>query len=358
MGVFLWSLMTGLCALARSFWSLFFARTGVGVGEATLNPSAFSLISDYFPKERLATAISVFSMGIFIGSGLAMIVGGTVVGAVSQLPPIDLGFLGMMSSWRLTFLIVGLPGILVAAWVLTIREPERRNLLRTKDGQASQLSVGDVAAQLKLRWQSVFGISFAYAFQSTCTYAFNAWAPTLFLRVHHWTPGETGVALGIIILITGCTGMYIGGRLCDHWQQRRVAVAPLKVGVIGAVGTGVIFALTALTASNPVLTMALMVPGLLFLALPIGTAHASIQLILPNQVRGQISALYLFILNLVGLTLGPLLPGVFNDYLFRNENMIGYSLALTIAIGAALNVLMLKVTYNPYRRHYALMHGN
>src|SRR5712691_1532753 len=122
LGVFFWSLMTAVCSVARSFWSLFFARMGVGVGEATLAPSAFSLISDYFPRERLGTALSIYAMGIFIGSGLALIVGGTVVGAVTHLPAIDLPVLGTIASWRLTFLIVGLPGLLVGLILYTIRE--------------------------------------------------------------------------------------------------------------------------------------------------------------------------------------------------------------------------------------------
>jgi MFS family permease len=119
-GVFLWSLMTAACAGARSFGALFLARMGVGIGEATLSPAAFSLLADYFPKGRLATALSIFSMGIFFGSGLALLLGGLIVGA--------------LGSWRLTFLLVGLPGLLVALLALTIREPARRDLLRTTSG--------------------------------------------------------------------------------------------------------------------------------------------------------------------------------------------------------------------------------
>ncbi|MCI0489999.1 MAG: MFS transporter, partial [Blastocatellia bacterium] len=120
-GVFFWSLTTALCAVAKSFGSLFFARMGVGVGEATLAPSAFSMISDYFPKERLGTALSVYAMGIFIGSGLANIVGGTVVGSVVDMPAVDLPVIGTIASWRLTFLIVGLPGILVGLLLYSAR---------------------------------------------------------------------------------------------------------------------------------------------------------------------------------------------------------------------------------------------
>jgi MFS family permease len=132
-GVFFWSLMTALCAIARSFWSLFFARMGVGVGEATLGPSAFSLISDYFPKEKLGGALSVYAMGIFFGAGSALLIGGPVVGAVSELPPITLPVVGTIASWRLTFLTVGIPGLLVGLLVYTIKEPLRKNLLLSTD---------------------------------------------------------------------------------------------------------------------------------------------------------------------------------------------------------------------------------
>src|SRR4029450_10448741 len=96
---------------------------GVGVGEATLAPGAFSLITDYFPKERLGRALSVYSMGIFIGSGLALLVGGSVVQATPKMPAIEGPLFGSSASWRLTFLLVAAPGLIVAAWVATLREP-------------------------------------------------------------------------------------------------------------------------------------------------------------------------------------------------------------------------------------------
>src|SRR6266851_3833712 len=129
-GVVLWSFLTGACSAARSFWSLFLARMGVGVGEATLSPSAFSLITDYFPKEKLGLALSVYSMGIFIGSGLALIAGGSVVDAVTRIPAVTLPFLGAVAPWRFTFLIVGAPGLAIALLLFSVREPVRRQLMR------------------------------------------------------------------------------------------------------------------------------------------------------------------------------------------------------------------------------------
>jgi MFS family permease len=121
-----WSIFTAACALARSYTTLFLARVGVGVGEAGLNPASFSILSDLFPKERLGAALSVFYIGNLLGSSLALIVGGTVVQAVTRQPEVTLPILGAMASWRLTFLILGLPGLFFALLVFTVKEPIRK----------------------------------------------------------------------------------------------------------------------------------------------------------------------------------------------------------------------------------------
>ena len=134
-----------MSSVAKSFVLLFLTRIGVGVGEASLSPAGYSMMSDYFPKQKLGAAISVFYMGVFIGSSLAMLVGGTTVDMLARTPFITVPVLGTMASWRLTFVIVGLPGVLFALLAWTIREPARRNLLASADGRATQLSFGEAA---------------------------------------------------------------------------------------------------------------------------------------------------------------------------------------------------------------------
>jgi MFS family permease len=353
-GILFWSVMTALCSAASSFWSLFLARMGVGVGEATLAPAAFSLITDSFPKERLSRALSIYSMGIFIGSGTALLVGGMVVDFTARIPAIDLPVLGLVASWRFTFLIVGIPGLLVALWVRSLREPQRKNLLRGSDGQVTLLSPGQVVEQIRLRWQSIAGISLAMVFQSMCTYGLTAWAPAFFQRVHHWTAGQTGRSLGLIIVSFGCLGMYAGGMLADRWAKQGIREGPLRVGAISGIGVLLCFPL-AFTVGNPYLTLALLAPGLFCLGLPMGTVYAALQLILPNQVRGQVSALFLFVFNLGGLTLGPLLPALLNDQYFHSGQMIGTSLAISLALGAILTTVMFRSIFAPYRRHSIAM---
>jgi MFS family permease len=353
-GVLLWSFMTTVCALARSFWSLFAARIGVGVGEATLGPSAFSLITDYFPRERLGTALSVYSMGIFIGSGLAFVVGGIIVSAVSAMPPVDVPLVGTLAAWRLTFLIVGIPGILVALLVFTVREPLRRGVIVDANGSAARLSPGEILAEVRRRWQSVLGISTATIFQAMGNYAVGAWLPVYFERAHGWGRGEAGLPLGLLIVVFGCLGMYAGGHICDRWQQAGRFEAPLRVAIVGITGAGICVVL-ATTAPNAALAFAWMAPGYFFLGLPIGSIFASIQWIFPNQVRGQAGALLQLILNIGGLGLGPLLPGLLTDYVFQDERRIGEAVAITVGAASLVGALLFRLSYRSYRKDFERM---
>lgn len=349
-GIVAWSLLTAACSLARNFWSLFLTRMGVGVGEAALSPAAFSLIADAFPTSQLGLALSVYSMGIYLGSGIAMIVGGSVVQSLSGTPFLTLPVLGTIASWRATFLAVGLPGLLIALLTLTIREPQRRSLLRT-DNKSAQAPLRVVWEQLRKRIASFAGISLGMVFQALCGYVFLAWGPTFLQRNYGWSPGQAGHTLGVLTLSFGCAGMYLGGALCDQWQRRGIPEAPLRVAVLSAAGTFVFFP-PAVTIGNPAVTTMLLAVAIFFLAMPIGCSYAAVQLIFPNQVRGQVSALFLFILSLGGLSLGPLLPGLLNDYYFHSEKKIGASMAITIGAASLLMLLICFLTYGPYRRHY------
>lgn len=350
-GVIAWSLLTAACSLARNFWSLFLTRMGVGVGEAALSPAAFSLIADAFPTGQLGLALSVYSMGIYLGSGIAMIVGGSVVQSLSRTPEFTLPVLGTMASWRATFLAVGLPGLLIALLTLTIREPQRRSLLRAGSGSATHVPLRAVWEQLRKRLASFAGISLGMVFQALCGYVFLAWGPTFLQRTYGWSPGQAGHVLGVLTLLFGCAGMYLGGTLCDHWQRHEIPEAPLRVAVLSAAGTCAFFPL-AVTIGNPAATTVLLAAGIFFLAMPIGCSYAAVQLIFPNQVRGQVSALFLFILSIGGLSLGPLLPGLLNDYYFHSEKKIGASMAITIGTASLLMLLIWFLTYRPYRAHY------
>jgi MFS family permease len=350
-GVIAWSLMTSCGSLARSFGTLALARMGVGVGEATLAPAAFSTLADYFPRERLSSAMSVYAMGVQIGVGCALILGGLVAQTVAHMQPIVLGGLGAVEPWRLTFLIVGAPGVFILALLASMREPPRRRSSHRPGAEHSQPGLATALQQIRARWRSTLGISIIMACQAMSNYAFASWSPTFLERLHHWPKHQSGLVLGALTILCGCVGLFSGGRLSDRWLHLGIPEAPLRVGLISLLGVACTLVPAMLSPSVHV-TVALLVPGVFFLALPIGCSYASIQMIYPNEVRGTVSAIMLLVLNLLGLTLGTLLPGLLDDRLFHDEQMIGTSIALTAGLASLGGTVAALITFAPYRRDF------
>ncbi len=356
LGVVVWSVMTSLSSIARSFVSLAIARMGVGIGEATLSPCAFSMITDSFPKERLGIALSVYTMGIQLGSGLALIIGGLIAQAVSHMAPVDLPLLGSIAAWRVTFLLVGAPGLLIALLLFTVREPARLAVLRDASGAVASLDFAALMEQLRRRWRTTVGLALLISCQATCNYALLGWAPTFFERIHHWPKSRTGLVLGLTTLGCGCLGLFVGGRLSDHWQSKGITDSAVRVGLLGLTGVGLTLA-PAMLVPDAAWTVALLIPAVFFIGLPIGCGYAAIQLIFPNQARGLVSAIIIFAVALIGLGFGSLLPGLLNDRFFHDELRIGASISITVVLAAVIGVGAGLATLAPYRRDYRTVHG-
>jgi MFS family permease len=351
-GLLVWSAMTALSGAARTYWTLVLARMGVGVGEAVINPCALSMIADYFPQERLSSALSVYMMGIQLGAGLALIIGGVVVHAVTHMPPIEIAGYGAVAPWRLTFAVVGLPGLLIALVLATVKEPPRQT---TDRSSSATPPLGAALREILARWQAVLGLAVMIGCQALSNYALLGWGPTFFERVHGWPRSQTGLVLGTITLASGCLGLYLGGRLADTWQRKGITDATLRVGIVSLIGVGLALP-TAMLLPAASGTVTMLAIGVLFVGLPIGSSYAGVQFIFANRIRGLASAVVILIVNLLGLGLGSLLPGVFTDYLFADEHRVGDSIALTIALSSLAGLSAVTATLRPYRRHYAEMH--
>lgn len=354
-GVLFWSAMTMTCAVARGFPGLFLARMGVGVGEAALAPAAVSAISDSFPNEKLGAAMSVYGVGIYLGSGLALLLGGTVVTLVADIPTVALPIIGTIASWRLTFLIVGLPGILAGLWVLTLREPPRGRLLTTASGATAALSVRETLVEIGKRRIAIGGIALGLMFQAIALYAFMLWAPELLRRQFAWSAQMTGTLLGLAVLVGGSTGMLLGGRLSDAGLRTGRRDAALRVAAWSSTAGFVTFSCLYALSGNAGGTFGVLLLGVVLLAMPAGSCYAASQMILPNQVRGQATALILLIANFGGLTFGPLLPGLLNDHLFGDGMALGKSLSLTLGITTLLAALVFLFARSDYRRCHATL---
>ncbi|MGI9324517.1 MAG: MFS transporter, partial [Pseudomonadales bacterium] len=232
-GIAVWSLMTALCGLAKGFWTLFLARVGVGVGEATLAPGAYSMISDYFPKSILARALSVYMVGVTLGSGFAYMLGGAVIAYVENMPEVTLPVLGSVYGWQLTFFIVGLPGVLVAILMMaTVREPTRKGLGATG---ADAFPLKDVVNYLWTRRQAYGGHILGISIFIMVVYALNLWGPTYLIRTFGYSRPEAGFTFGIVMIVAGTAGLLLAGTIADAWMKRGTIDAYVRTILISIV---------------------------------------------------------------------------------------------------------------------------
>ena len=356
-GVTVWSVMTSLCGVAQGFWQLFACRIGVGSGEACSGPATFSMLADLFPKEKLPRAIAFLNFGFYAGTGLALVLGGIIATKFANVPTVTLPLIGAtMRGWQVTFIIVGLPGLIVAALLATVREPKRRGLMsagapNTNDS-ARPAPVREVVVFLQKNRTTYAPIYIGMGIQVVMTYAGIAWGPAFYQRTFGWTPKQYGLVIGVITVTIMPIGTLLGSMLAERFARAGRDDANLRVVLIGkllALPFGILFPFM----SNAYMAVTVSTISLFFLSLTPAPLNAALQVITPNQMRGQITALFLFIFNVIGFALGPLMVALFTDYVFKSESQIGYSIALTALTLGPLGTFVIWLGMKPYGRSVA-----
>lgn len=348
-GILVWSLMTAACGIAANFAELFVARMGVGIGEAILLPATISLLPDLFPQRYLGRANAVFTVGAGLGTGLALVLGGALLGIIA---PIDLTSLGprLAQPWRLIFLIVALPGVLIAVLLLlTITEPART-------GSAP------VAPGMNWRVLKAFGsehrralctITAGFLLASMAFSGWLAWMPTFIHRAYDVPLSEVGPQLGLIVLVFGLSGNVVGGFLVDHLFARGLLDAPLRL----AVGVSVLMAVfAALATLMPDSDAALrMIAPLFFLGtVLVVLPPVSFQMIAPGPIRSQVFAIYQCIVVCVSLGLGPTLVAVLNAALEPGQGDLRLALRTSTVCLTLASALVLIRGADAYRHSLSL----
>lgn len=347
-GITIWCTMTAACGLARNYTQLFLFRIGVGIGEGALSPSALSMISDYFPKRTRVRAIAVYNMGILLGVGLAMIVGGQVITYVSNAPPLRLPIVGELFAWQTVFLVVGLPGLLMAALMATVREPRRRERLTSESGAALNLPIAVVAKYLLGRWR-LYGSHFmALSAVTMLAYALFAWIPTMFIRTWGWSIGEIGLAYGVVVLVGAPLSAFAASWLTERLLARGHGDAHMRAAlgfasVAGASGVAAALAPSAWAA------IALLVPAGIGTTAATSCALTALMVVTPNQMRAQTSAMYYLVVNVFGLTIGPTGVALFTDYVFRNPLALRYSIGSISMLAGLLAAGLLYCSLRQFR---------
>ncbi len=349
-GVALWSAATAASGLAKNFGHLFIARMSVGVGEATLSPCTMSMISDSFPKERRARPIAFYTMALSLGAGIASLVSAGVLQWAKTVPSIDLPLVGVVAPWQFTFIVVGLPGLVLALLMFTLREPKRQTVVADPDQVGSDNNnMLDMLRHVARHWKVFLPFVAIFCFMTVLAYS-QGWGAPLFQRTWGWEASKYATVNAVVLLAVGPLTVNFAGWLSDHWTGQGLKDAPLKIALIGVV-IMIISGVIAPLMPSPWLAMAFFGINTMGIALTSAVGVTALLNISPAAMRAQIVAFYYMCISLAGLLLGPTTIALLNDNVFGVEN-IRYSMAVLPAFYGVPVILMAGLIRRNYMKAY------
>jgi len=334
-GIAAWSALTAACGLANTFWSLFLVRVGVGIGETTVAPCSFSLLGDYFPQKIRPRAVALFAIGAPVGAGASYVIGGQVYEMISNAPPVVLPIFGELLAWQSAFLIVGLPGLLVAALVwYTVREPPRQETLQDRtDGP----TISEAITYMR-QHRNAYVILFAGVSCNVAIGVASFWMPALFERSFGWSVAQSGFFIGMVLIIAGVFGTQFGGWLAAYMVKKgnpHGAYFAVFGSAILLVPASVLYPLMP----TPFLSAALFAIAIFATTMSAATSPSCIIAITPGELRGQATALFYLVINIVGSLFTPPLLGAITDA-FGDPKDLKYAIAL---VSGAFGVVMIAI---------------
>jgi MFS family permease len=338
-----WSFATALCGLAQSFWQLFAARGLVGAGESVKGPCSMSMISDLVPRHRLPRAFAIYQLGINAGQGGALIIGGALIALLANVSAIHLGAGLVIKDWHIVFLLCGLPGLLLALLMMvTIREPVRRGRI-----VRGQVPIKDVAHFIGSNWRIYVPLLLGIAIASIESFGMVVWRPAFFERTYGWGPEVAGPLLGTMMLIATPLGLFLGAMLAERFMRQKRADAMIRVVFVSHI-LAVPFAV-----AMPLMPTAWSAFGVGLLAsTAVGMSapgqNSAFQIITPNEMRGQVGAIYLFSISVIGGGLGPTAIALITDYVFQDEAKLRYAMSAFAAIVGPIGILLTWLAMKPY----------
>jgi MFS family permease len=347
-GIGICSVMTTLCGLAQNFWSLFVVRVFVGGGTAVNGPGSYSMLADFFPRQRLPIAIYFLQIGFILGTGAPQLLGGYAVGLLSHTPPQQ--WMGLtIHYWQLVFMFVGLPALLGALLLLTVPEPPRRGSMQ--HGVTEAIPLWSIVAYLCKHWRLYGPMFFGLAFSAMETYGTLQWRIPFFERTYGWSIPQAAFVTGASNIAFQLIGLVVGSWV-TKWLTSKYDDANVRVVAIFYSITP-IFAVAGPLMPNPWLAaLCAAMTGLCGLA-GASPQNAAIQSVTPNHMRGQVTALYLFVFTVIGQGLGPTFISLFTDFVIRDEHNLRLAMSGTAAFMTPIAAIIIWLGVKPYGRAIA-----
>jgi MFS family permease len=336
-GVSVWSLATAALGFAQNFWQLLVARLGVGAGEAALNPCATSMITDLFPRERLTLAMALYTLGATLGGGTAFMVGGALIDLVSHSDVVTLPLIGNIRSWQAVFVIVGLPGLLLALMVFTLPDPARRGRV---GAPAWRNAYGGLLKFMNARRRFFVCHYLGFGLASAIIAGCGAWFPAHMGRAFGWSASQIGLSLGMVLIGAGIIGKVVCGHAVDAMYRRGMRDAQLR-WYAGALLLGTPIGILATRSHNPWVFLGGVGLFLVLIAPLPACANTALNLVTPNQMRGTGIALFSASGSLIGVGTGPVVIAATAQYFFSGPTAIGSGMSVVIAVIGPLTAVIL-----------------
>jgi MFS family permease len=351
-GVFLWSVMTTLCGVVHSFSALFIGRAGVGIGEAALSPAAYSLLADFFSPGRLPRALAIYGLGPAVGTGLAYMLGGTILARIGGAATVALGPLGQVRPWQVAFVLVGCLGaVLILLLTFMSEAPRRRAAV-----ERQQFSFSQTLCFFTAHWRGLGTLFFGMSMLAIQGYAEMAWLPSMLVRTFGAKVSDVGLVFGAVFLVFSVTGS-LGGA----WCATRLPAGDRRNPYV----RWVLICAVALTISAGIAPL-VPTPGETYVACAVmftwqaawmGVANSAIQLAVPNQMRATLISMLLLCSNILGLILGSSGVAVLTQFVFRDPLALRYSISIVATISGFLACIALGTSlrnFPPLSSFYAL----
>lgn len=334
-----------LCGTAASFWHLFAARAGIGIGEACLQPAAYSMIADSFTARQRGRAMSMLTVATSLGGGSSALLGGALLTLWSGADTVTLPLAGAVATWRAVFLVAGVPGFAVALLLLFVREPARQAPARTAPPEAR---TGDFAGHLRLNWRLFVPLYLAFSLVFFFSYAVALWSPTVLSRTYGYSAGAAGVTAGSFQLVGSIAGALLAGVFGDIMISRDARYGRLRVwlaGLIPALAAAVFLALPGAHFYVTGIGLAIFASGLLTAA-----SYATLYDAVAPNMRGRSLAVYLFLGNVLGLGGGTFGVAMITEHVLPDPRLINFAVAIAVGGAVTLASLMGYTMRDRYER--------
>jgi MFS family permease len=354
--VLVWSAATAACGLAQNFWQFFAARVGIGAGESINGPLCYSLMADYFEPSKLPRAIAIYNVGFTGGNALSLLLGALMIHILGGLPDIEVPLLGVVRDWQLVFILTGLVGIPIALLTASIAEPRRRNLKAASlvAGKPRAATLREVIAYLFRHWRVYGPIFTGLCFTSLYMFGMASWNAALYVRTFGWSPAQAGLYSGLLNLGLALPSLAGAIWVNDWFRNRGHADANMRVLAIGFTLAAPFMILWPLMPSAW-LALALGGVGSALMLFAAPSLNSAMQIVTPNEMRGQITALYLFTMTAVGGGFGPTFFALLTKHVWGDEMLLRYTFVLSAAVLFPAAAFIYWLGVKPYRERILAM---